>query len=86
MLKFEYSEKCCSIQNSGTMEETIIACSILIHELYCTMVKHHPIMGSLFKAAIMGLMNSSESPMWDVSVKSKAALEVFAAFPPKKEK
>lgn len=86
MLKFEYSEKGCSIRNTGSMEETIIACTMLIHELYCTMAVHNPILGSLFKAAIMGMVSSKESAIWDVSLKSKAELEVFAAFPPKKEK
>lgn len=86
MLKFEYSEKGCSIQNSGTMEETILYCTFLIHELYCTMAAHNPIMGCLFKEAIIGLVASRESPVWDTSLKSKAAMEVFATFPPKKEK
>lgn len=86
MLKFEYSEKCRSIQNSGTIVETISGCAFLIHGLYCTMMKHQPIMGSLFKEAIIAFVNESDSPMWDVSVKSKYDMEVFAAFPPKKEK
>lgn len=86
MLKFEYSEKCCSIQHNGTMEDTIMGCTFLIHKLYCTMAAHNSIMGCLFKEAIIGLVSNMESPVWDTSLKSKAAMELFAIFPPKKEK
>lgn len=86
MLKFEYDPKHgCHIENICTLGDTINGVCTLVHDLYCSMQKHQPIAAMFFREAILELMTSEKSPMWDASQGTKADFEVFMAMPPKEK-
>lgn len=76
MLKFEYGNGC-KIFNDGTIKETVNGCCTLIHEVYCTLAKRDPIMAVIFRDAILEIVNSEKSPMWDMGAGGNPDLEIF---------
>lgn len=83
MMKFECEGNNCRIENTGTVLDAASEVSLLIHGLYCSLVKHDPIMALIFRKFISESVSRDDSPVWDVSSGANPSFEMFMKGPKK---
>lgn len=64
MLKYEYDHGT-RIESTGSLDETINAICVLIHEFYVSMRKNDPAMADRFRKFITASIVLPQSPLWD---------------------
>ena len=83
MLKYEYDHGT-RIESTGSLNETINAICVLIHEFYVSMRKNDPAMADLFRKFITATIVLPQSPLWDEKIGSAPNFELFMTLPKKK--
>lgn len=83
MLKYEYN-KGTKIESNGSLDETINAICVLIHEFYVSMQKNDPAMADVFRKFITAAIVMPKSPIWDEKMGSAPNFELFMTIPKKK--
>ena len=83
MLKYEYDHGA-RIESTGSLDETINAICVLIHEFYVSMRKNDPAMADLFRKFIAASIVLPQSPLWDDKIGSAPNFELFMTLPKKK--
>lgn len=83
MMKFECEGNNCRIENTGTVLDAAAEVSLLIHGLYCSLVKHDLISAIMFREFVSKFVADADSPVWDVSSGANPSFEMFMKGPKK---